>query len=459
MEVFVDVIYSQFIDYELFPQILRDRLEKVASYAAPGFRFSYKYKSGVWDGRYYLLNSMGRVPTGLIGMLVAEAKDMGYEIKVKNNITYPENLNKYTWTGPELRDYQIEAFDECIRRKRGIVELPTRTGKTLCMAKIIQHLGLKVIYLVAGKESMDQAVREIKEFVGNCTVGFYGGGKKNLDADIVIGLIESFRRCKKNSDFDKLKNREVIIIDEVHRAGADTIYKFFMRIPAPYRFGFSGTAFRADNKDLYLYALTGRKIYVKSQKEMWETGFIEEPTVVWVPVQTVPIHRAMNYRHHYDMGIIENEFRNNLIIKLVERHPKDQILISVENIAHGEILKAKLKLLGAVFVSGEDKGEFRDKVFDAFTKNELRIVIATRIFNESLTFPFLNILINASGGKSTVQLIQKFGRVQGQGEKNAVIIYDFEDLHSYYLIKHSKIRKRELTKRGYEQKVLEFIDS
>ena len=67
MEIILDSVYSQFIDYETYPPSLREALEKEASYFVKGAQFSVNVQSGKWDGRVYLLNSQGQVPTGLVG--------------------------------------------------------------------------------------------------------------------------------------------------------------------------------------------------------------------------------------------------------------------------------------------------------------------------------------------------------------------------------------------------------
>ena len=448
--VIVNVLYSQFIEYESFPSDLRMSLERAASYFVKGAQFLDSVKSGKWDGRMYLLNSGGRVPTGLIGILVDLIKEKGYSIKVVNEIVYPQG-NPFNWIGPELRDYQIEAVDVALKRRRGIVELPTRSGKTFFAAKLVQMLGLRTLILVNGKESLYQTMEDFKKCIDGVTFGIYGDGKKDVNCDITFATIQSLVKIRGKNPFDDVK---VILIDEVHKAAADTIYKFFMRIEAPYRFGMSATAFRMDNKDIKLIALLGRKIYAKNQEEMWDKGIIEKPVIRWVKVSADKLHRAMPYRLHYKAGIIENDYRNKLVEKIVGKCNGAQILISVENVIHGDILVKQLKHYGAVFVHGGVAKKKRMEIFEGVRNGTIKLVIATRIFNESLTFPDLSVLINCAGRKSTLELIQKYGRIQGKGNKSSVVIYDFLDEHSSYLMGHSKKRYKDLEKRGYEQEII-----
>ena len=382
-----------------------------------------------------------------MGVLVKAAKNKGYDITITNRIEYPEG-DEWEWVGPEPRDYQIEAVEKCLYAKRGIVELPTRTGKTLFAGKLLQVLGLRTLYLVSGKESLYQAKDDLAGYIKGPKIGLYGDGCKEVGGDITIALIQSLTKIKGKNPFADVG---VILIDEVHKAAADSIFKYFMRNKAPYRFGMSGTAFRSDNKDIKLTALLGRIIYSKDQEEMWDKGVIEKPTVRWLEVEGDVLHRAMHYRHHYKNGIIESKERNRLVGKILDHHPEDQILISVENTLHGEILYDMYKDRGAVFVHGKSKKEFREDIFKKVQDGSQRIVITTRIFNESLTFPDLAVLVNMAGRRSGTELLQKYGRIQGKGNKKSVVIYEFRDNHSHYLERHAKARYRLLEKRNYEQ--------
>lgn len=447
MEIILENVYSYFSGYDEYPEELKRTLEYTASFFVQGANFSHQYKTGKWDGRNYLLNSGGRFPTGLAGMLFDVAKKAGYVMKVTDKTQRVAGA-RWEWTGPELRDYQVEAVAAAIKTGRGLIELPTRTGKTFAAGKIIQQLGLRTLYLVNGKESMYQTYADLEECIDGPTWGYYGDGHKDTDADITIALIQSLMRVKGTNPF---KNAQVIFLDEVHKAGADSIYNFFMKVPAPYRYGMSGTVFRADNKDIKMVALTGRIIYQKEQEEMWDAGVIERPKIYWVSVPNERLHRGMGYRMHYTLGVVRNDVRNQKIGAILKKHHGAQILISVENIEHGEILEKMYRSDGAIFVNGLSDKEMRQQVYADMQSGITKVVIATRIFNESLTFADLAVLVNAAGRKSAVELLQKYGRVQGKGNKGQVVIYDFKDEHSYYLEKHAHRRRAELKGRGYEQ--------
>lgn len=122
-------------------------------------------------------------------------------------------------------------------------------------------------------------------------------------------------------------------------------------------------------------------------------------------------------------------------------------LILVTHIEHGNILLNKFnkitKSKNIIFIHGssKDREKNRKLILDGFYD----IVIASDIFKEGVDIPNLKCLILACGGKSSVALIQRIGRLLRLFPgKDKAIIYDFAD-DCKYLRSHYK-RRLELLK-------------
>lgn len=448
-------VFSYFKGFEAYPEHLRELFHWTVSYRPKGYQFSPSFRSRKWDGYYHLLNVKGQFPSGLCAEFERVCGEKNIPLKVIFNEKFDYERAELDWNGDiELRDYQKDSVDAFIAGHRGIIESPTRTGKTYISAKIIQKIGFRTIFLVHGVEALQQTVEDLKLCLPGIDVGVYGGGKKQVGRWVTVGLIQSFSRVKNVDEFNKCG---LMILDEVHLSAADSIYRFFLKIEAPYRLGISGTPFREDNRDLKMIALTGSILHRINQKDMWDEGFIERPKIVWLCPRAKFVNRSMIYRHHYLKGIISCKERNDLVLRLIEKHEGKQMLISVENIEHGhKVMDSIGDVYDVKFIHGGLKKKEREGIFEEFRTGILSIVVATRVFNASLTFPHLEIMVNMAGRKSTVELLQKYGRAQGKGPiKKEVFIYDFVDKHSDYLYKHSVSRMKELKKRGYEQLNLE----
>jgi len=91
--------------------------------------------------------------------------------------------------GKILRDYQNEAVDIFMRKKIGILELATGSGKTEIAIEIIRRLGCKTLFIVDKIELLKQTKKRIEESLG-IEVGMVGYGK-DIVKDITVATIQT----------------------------------------------------------------------------------------------------------------------------------------------------------------------------------------------------------------------------------------------------------------------------
>lgn len=144
----------------------------------------------------------------------------------------------------------------------------------------------------------------------------------------------------------------------------------------------------------------------------------------------------------YSSGIVHNEYRNNLIAKLVaeKAYPSGRVtLIIVNQIDHGKDLLKRLTDLGvpAVFIYGQSEDEYRRKSIQAMRDNKVKVAIATSILDEGVDVKTIKVLILAAAGKSYRTTIQRIGRSVRLGEFNDAHIFDFFDNQNYMLSRQS----------------------
>ncbi|QBJ03938.1 helicase [Lactobacillus phage SAC12B] len=144
----------------------------------------------------------------------------------------------------------------------------------------------------------------------------------------------------------------------------------------------------------------------------------------------------------YATGIVHNEYRNNLIAKLVaeKAYPSGRVtLIIVNQIDHGKDLLKRLTDLGvpAVFIYGQSEDEYRRKSIQAMRDNKVKVAIATSILDEGVDVKTIKVLILAAAGKSYRTTIQRIGRSVRLGEFNDAHIFDFFDNQNYMLSRQS----------------------
>ena len=171
-----------------------------------------------------------------------------------------------------LRDYQKQALDAWIANgNRGIIVLPTGSGKTLVGIKAISLLNTPTLVVAPTLDLVDQwRTRLKKEF--KIEVGVLGGGEWDIKAVTVSTYDSAYIHA------DKLGNRfGLIIFDEVHHLPAAGYRNIAEMFASPYRMGLTATFEREDGLHEELNRLVGGKVFEKRVKELTGTHLITLP--------------------------------------------------------------------------------------------------------------------------------------------------------------------------------------
>jgi superfamily II DNA or RNA helicase len=148
----------------------------------------------IWDERTRTFRAMALYYVDIINFLKRSCFE--FEDKVLNLLPCPE-----LESGIVLRDYQNQALDAWIANdNRGIIILPTGSGKTLVGIKAISLLNTPTLVIAPTLDLVDQwRTRLKKEF--KTDVGVLGGGEWELRALTVSTYDSAYIHA------DKLGNR------------------------------------------------------------------------------------------------------------------------------------------------------------------------------------------------------------------------------------------------------------
>lgn len=444
------------------PQVL-SVLKKVMYWQPEGYFFSEAYKSGKWDGKYYLVSKAGNriaFPTGLLSLAIQALRGAGIEVNSVDKRDFSFERKELSWIGVDLRDYQEEAKEAAIKATRGIWANATGSGKMLLAASFAQKIGGKTTIAVLTKEALSNTADELQASIGGCGIGRWGGGKKTTDW-ITVTTHKSFSQAfsKESELSEHVQSSSVVIFDEVHHAAADSFYKAMMRSSAIYKIGMSGTPFRGDKKDLKIMAATGRRIYDLPTTELQERGFAIKAKITFVNSEA-PDHLPygsllrLDAQSLYKEGVMFNMRRNRKAIELAKKHSEDGhiVLLTVERAEHGQLIS---RLTGWPYVDGKSKTDEREEIQRQFTDGEIPVLVASRIYNQSANFPKLSVLINLAGFSPQAAIIQKLGRIiRTSAGKEEAFFYDFYDNWEDKLRNHSDRRISHLRKEGHEVAVV-----
>lgn len=442
-------------------------VQDATSYFQPGYQYTQRYKAHVWDGRIKLFRRTSRtMPAGLVHDVVEALK--AHEVPVKVEVDDSRHCPKRIYSPAkacapitDLHDMQLDGvgfdypFDyqpECalamVRGQRGIAAVATNGGKTIIAALVTKLLRFKTLFLVPNLELLYQTQRVFEKRLG-VPVGVIGDQKWDVKNKwVTIATVDTlYSRLAKPECRSVLETTDVLFADECHHVGSDSWYQVMRACPAYYRFGLSGTPLkRTDGADLRLIGVTGPVLYEVRNKTLIERGVSVQPIIYFIPIEKPKISKGVNYREAYEVGIVENPYRNNALCAEVAKYVEQglSVLILVREIKHGDILDKKLwsypkgSFVPHQFINGKESSEVRQKALAEFSSGTIKALIATSILDEGVDVPNIDVLVLAGGGKSSIRTLQRVGRgLRTGGNIDKLFVVDTADFQNKYLLKHS----------------------
>lgn len=426
------------------PQNIREELEKRLVYKSKGYQYTQAYQDGRWDGNRSLFWNRSGFPTGLTSNVVGVVNSMGEPCAVVDSRLKPENGPGLRFYGQD-RDYQ-DVEKVCLLATRGIINFATGSGKTAVAARIISRADVKTLYVVPTKELLYQTKDEFERFLG-IPVGIIGDGEFDFREFVTVATMQTlwslFRRgtLPRREKIDALiRHVDMLFIDEAQYLGADSFFKTVQTIDCYYKFGLTGTAFRADDAGILLQAATGRVIAKISSSDLIRAGVLANTTIRMYNVGSAG-YLGQDWNSIYDKGVVHNSIRNAKIVELVEGFIQEgkSVMIIVKIIDHGYILQDMIR--ESVYMHGSRSSTERKMALDSFRKGLIKVLIGTKIYDEGVDIPSMDVLVLACGGSSPVKSIQRVGRaLRKTSTKDNALIVDFMDISNRTLLRQSRDR-------------------
>lgn len=394
--------------------------------------------------------------TGLIPYIINILNKHNLEVKVIDRRNKPEsNADFHISKDIVPRDYQQNVFDNF--RSRMIVQMATGAGKTLVLAGMIAKFNVKPVIVMSPKATLAYQLREeIERFLG-VKVGVLTGTEKDIQ-DITVATPQTALKS------DILGEAKALLVDECQFLGSHTLFEVARHAKnAYYRCAVSATPWRDGNDDILIEAsinvrnpksnVNASTLINKGKLTPCEINFVKQEAVCeWLG----------SYAQTYNAGIVNNEKRNNKIIKIVKNSIDKNlgsILVLISKLEHGYLLLNKIKkevgfenvtvdyngkqynLTTVEFINGATTMDERNAILHGAKIGKIKILIGSTIADEGLDVPALKVLILAGAGKSSTRAFQRVGRVLRLYDGfDKAYVYDFMDMMPTFY-KHFLYRK------------------
>jgi DNA repair protein RadD len=331
-----------------------------------------------------------------------------------------------------LRPYQLASIAEvrdAIRKGRRSVMLciPTGGGKTLTAATILIAAiakGSRVLFVAHRKELIDQTARTF----GRLGVTSYGiirakDPRIDLSQPIQIASIQTLARRA------PLENIDVVVIDEAHRAMAESYKKFlFDAYPNAVFLGLSATPVRTDGKplgDAFKALVIGARY-----SELIDGGHILAPTVYGTPMLPDLAHvrtTAGDFNQEdLEAAVNRSALIGNIVEEWQKRHDGRRTVVFAVSVLHSRALCEAFTAAGARagHIDGNTPEDERAETLAKLEAGGLDVVCNVGVLCEGWDMPACKLLVLARPTKSLALYMQMAGRILRPWENVSPIILD-----------------------------------
>jgi len=399
-----------------------------------------------WDARSGCYRSQALYYRDIIEYL--EKSRVSYEDSVLDLIPCPDLSCK-----TKLREYQEKALEQWLLQKRGVVVMPTGSGKTVLALKVIEQVNSPVFIVVPTLDLVRQWKEELLTF--NIEIGEYTGEKKDLQAITVSTYDSAYINAENLGNQFKL-----LIFDEVHHLPGEGYRQIAEMFASPFRLGLTATYEREDGLHEEIPRLIGGKVYEIQTDDL--TGkYLSSYETKKIIVGLTDEEQKEYEQHHKTFRdyIVSrhikmrtpNDFKKIIMRSGYDSKARDAILArnKAERIAYNS--KAKIDKIQEL-LSKDDRiiiftryndmvyeiskrffipcityrtdSHEREETFNKFKQGEYSVLASSQVLDEGIDVPEANIGIIVSGTGSSREYIQRLGRLLRPRENKKAMLYE-----------------------------------
>ncbi len=312
----------------------------------------------------------------------------------------------------------------------------TGTGKTYASAFALREDNpKKALFVVHREQIAKQAIKSYKKVFGNTKkFGLISGTTKDYEADYLFSTMQmmakqEIRERYASDEFD------FIIIDEVHRAGAESYKRIMEYFKPKFWLGMTASPDRTDGFDIY-ELFNHRIAYEIRLQQALEENLL------------CPFHYFGITDLEIDGEVFDDttgirnfarlvcDARVDYIIEKAQYYGycgdrvKGLIFCSRKEEAKELSVKFNSRGYHTAFLCGDDSQERREECIERLTNDDrsdwLDYIFTVDIFNEGVDIPEINQVIMLRPTESPIVFIQQLGRgLRKADNKEYVVILDF----------------------------------
>lgn len=314
--------------------------------------------------------------------------------------------------------------------KKGLVISATGTGKTYLAAfDVLQAKPKRMLFIVHREQILNKAKESFEKVLGEPAerFGILSGSQKDTNAKYLFATIQTISKPAYQELFEQ-DYFDYILIDEVHKAGAQSYLQTLNYFTPKFLLGMTATPERTDNFNIFELFDYNIAYEIRLQEALEEdllcpfhyfgvTDFEKEDVVI---------------SETTDLKYLTMDDRVKFLIEKIDYYgcsgndPKGLVFCSRKEEARELSERFNQHGIPSTYLTGEHSIDERETQIERLESGTLNYIFTVDIFNEGIDIPKINQVVMLRNTQSSIIFVQQLGRGLRKDEsKEFVTIIDF----------------------------------
>jgi len=318
-------------------------------------------------------------------------------------------------------------------KKKALLISATGTGKTYLSAFDVKAVDAKTFLFIVHRGNIaNKAMETFKSIFGTTrSMGVFSGNRKEVNANFLFSTVQTISKPENLELFNK-DHFDYIVIDETHRAGAESYKRVLDYFNPGFLLGMTATPERTDGHDIFKYfdynIAYEIRLHKALEEEMLSPFHYYGVTDISVNGQIIDDNAAFD-------SLTSNE-RLDKIIEKSSFYGCDsgevRGLVFCSKVEECKILATEFTKRGlpSIYLTGENTEEERSNAIEQLESDnkeeKIQYIFSVDIFNEGVDIPRVNQIIMLRPTQSAIIFVQQLGRgLRKTDGKEYLTVIDF----------------------------------
>lgn len=318
-------------------------------------------------------------------------------------------------------------------KDKALIVSATGTGKTYLSAFDVSKCKPKrLLFLVHRRNIAEKSMLSYKDILGDeISMGLYSGNVRNTNANYIFSTVQTFSRDEHLKAFSP-GHFDYIVIDETHRASANSYQKILAHFSPKFLLGMTATPERTDGLDVFAlfdYNIASEvRLHDALSHEMLVPFHYYGISDIQVDGSYLDENTSINDLNSQDR--VEHIINNTKLFGTDEGIVRGLVFCSRQEECIFLSDEFNQRGFNTVALTGSSSEDERSRAIDLLETDDLNIkldyIFTVDIFNEGVDIPKVNQIVMLRPTQSAIVFVQQLGRGLRISEgKSYVTVIDF----------------------------------